>query len=94
MKLSDLIAEMSLPTIKNPEDAVQKINNAYGFVVQKNQPEGDYWGPITAALKFLRGTTNPEKFERDIKKGLAVMKKLQAYKATRQKAQAKFTTVK
>lgn len=86
--LEDDLAEMSLPSYKDPTKAVADIENAYRMAVVKKQPAGDYLGPLTNAVKYLSGLTNPEKYTRTLKKGMAAQKAIAAYRATKSKTQA------
>lgn len=90
MKLKDIL-EMSLPTIRNEEDAVEKIRQAYQAAVVKKQPEGDYLGPLQAAMKYLQNVTNPEKYRTEIKKGSAAMRAIKNYASKTSSKQARFS---
>jgi hypothetical protein len=86
------IKEMSMPTVKSPEDAVKTIRDAYQTVVVKKQPQGDYYGPVEAALKFLRSTNAPEKYAQEVKKGIAALGAMKKYGASKSQHQAKFSS--
>lgn len=92
MTLKQYLNEMSMPVIKNEEDAVNRIRQAYQAAVVKKQPQGDYLGPLQASLKYLGNITNPEKYSSEIKKGKAALKAIQSYGSTKGKQQAKFTS--
>ena len=87
---SGIINEMSMPNYKNPEEAVDTIKKAYQAIVVKKQPQGDYYGPLSAALKYISSLNNPEKYSMEIKKGKAALKAMNQYKNTKGSQQAKF----
>ena len=94
MKLREVLAEMSMPAIRSPEEAVKNILAAYNSAVVRKQPNGDLYGPLTASLRYLQNSTNPEKYQREIKKGLAAKKSMDLSRKTLSKTQAQFTSVK
>lgn len=83
MRLRDFLDmnEMALPTINSPENAVEVIKQAYNAAVVKKQPQGDHLGSVQNAMKYLQGTTAPEKYAQYVKMGVAAIKAIKAYTA-------------
>jgi len=94
MKLKDLINEMSMPVINDPEKAAETIRQAYTVAVIKKKPNADLYGPLSAALKFFQDSPNAVKYQREIKMGIAAKKAMDAFRKTKATQQAQFTTVK
>lgn len=90
MNLKRIISEMSLPAIRNEEDAVERIKQAYNTSVIKKTPNTDFYGPLSMALHFLQKTTSPEKYAREIKMGIAAKKAMDSYRSTKATQEVQF----
>jgi len=93
MKLRDVINEMSLPLIKNAEEAVDYIKQAYNAAVVKKQPNPDLYGALHASAKFLAEQPNAASYERYTKMAVAAKKAMDANRKGLAPQQAQFTTV-
>jgi hypothetical protein len=93
MKLKEIINEMSLPTIKGPEHAVDIIKQAYQSAVVKKQPNVDLYGSLHAALNFLADDPAVMKYKKYIDMAKAAKKTMDVYKKKTSPHQTKFTTM-
>ena len=94
MKLRELINEMSLPVVKNAEEAVDYIKQAYKAAVVDKKPNADLYGHLHAAAKFLAELPNAANYERFTKMAVAAKKAMDTNRKGLATQQAQFTTVK
>lgn len=72
--------EMALPAIDSAEKAALEINK-FAPIINKGEYKGgaDVKGILEAALQAISKSTNPEKYEREIKMAKIALKKVNAY---------------
>ena len=91
MKLRDIMNEMSMPTIKNAEHAVDLIRQADASI-KRGSPDNDLYGSLTAAAKYLLDDPST-KYDKYLKMAQNAKKQMQAYRSKVATQQVKHTTM-
>jgi len=91
MKLRDMMSEMSMPAIKNAEDAVDRIRQA-DAAVKRGNIDNDLYGGLHAAVKYLLDDPST-KYDKYLRMAQAAKKAMLKYRSKVSQHTVKHTTM-